>query len=107
MGNAKPRRDSRTERVVHDIEERAARLRKGLKMLDQCISRDQAARRDDAARLRHYVDDVLANVARLERELGRASPGRQVSETTIMRAGEALAAAADAGPRISKTVSVA
>ena len=106
MENAKRRNDPRTARVSNDIQECAARLRKRLTMLDQCSARDRAARREEAMRLRRHVDAVLANVARVERKLRRVSRSRQVSETTIMRAGEALAAAAHAVPLIGVTASV-
>jgi hypothetical protein len=92
MMSANPRRDSRIECVVHDIDERVARLHKSLTLLDQRIASDEAARRNEADRLHRYVDAVLAKVARLEFQLGRASRGRLVNETTIMRAGQALAA---------------
>ena len=92
MMSAKPRRDSRIECVVHDIEERAARLHKSLSLLDQRIASDEAARRNEADQLHRYVDAVLAKVARLECQLGRAWRGRRANGTTVMRAGQALAA---------------
>jgi hypothetical protein len=99
MENTKRRRDSRTECVLHEIEERAARLRKDLAMLDQRMARDQASRRDEAERLHRYVDAVLSRVVSLERKLGGTSRGRRGNETIIMRAGQTLAAAADPPPR--------
>jgi len=78
--SAKPRRDSRIECVVHDMRERGATPQE-LAPAQQRIASDEAARAMEADRLHRYVDAVLAKVARLESQLGRASRGRLVNET--------------------------
>jgi hypothetical protein len=95
MPNAEPRTTSRAECVLHDIEERVARLRKSLVLLDQRIASDEAARRNEADHLRHHVDSVLAKVASLECQLMPPRRSRAGKGTIIMRAGQALAAATD------------
>jgi hypothetical protein len=93
---------SRAECVLHDIEERVARLRKSAALLDQRIASDEAARRNEADRLRRYVDGVLAKVARLECQLRPARRSRAVKGTIIMRDGQALAAATNTCPGTPK-----
>jgi hypothetical protein len=98
MPSAEHRKTSRAECVSHDIEERVARLRKSLALLDQRIASDEAARRNEAHRLRGHVDGVLAKVASLERLLRPARRSRAVKGTIIMRAGQVLAAATNTRP---------
>src|SRR5215471_17877654 len=99
MMHTKPRGNSRIACVLHDIEERAARLHKSVTLLDQRIASDEAARRNEADKLHRYVDAVLARVAMLEYQLGRPRRGCRVKGTIIMRAGQALGAAADSRRR--------
>ena len=99
MVSANPRGDPRIECVVREIEQRTARLHTSLTLLKQRIASDEAARRNEANELRRHVDVVLEKVAKLECQLGRAWRGCLANGTTIMRAGQALAAATDSRRR--------
>ena len=91
MKNVTPHKDPAAEQLVHQIEEHAARLRKSLALIDQSIARDEVARRDEADRLRRYVDAVLAKVAILETQVTHGLGRRDVKATVVMRVGQALA----------------
>src|SRR5947207_10642937 len=86
--DATPRKDPAAEQLVHEIEEHAARLRKILALVDHRIACDEVAQRDEADRLRRYVDTVLARVATLENQVRPSRRDSAVSQTVTVRTGK-------------------